>query len=246
MILKSSQEARTIGNEIAEEISFGNILPAFKILSAILEDKNAFRLLDLIGEALKTCPTEKLDQILEMIAQGRSMGGWVVIATALRSHSSAEPQEVLEKTRSFIIYADTWYACDCFGERVPGPYLLTDFGKTISLLSEWRFDANPWVRRAVGVAIHFWAKRSKGAEGNLNNASTLFAFVKPMLDEKEYQAAKGIGWGLKTLGRYYPRLAFEWLTAALIIEKRQPLAIIRRKALTYLPSEMKQSFSRQS
>jgi 3-methyladenine DNA glycosylase AlkD len=102
------------------------------------------------------------------------------------------------------------------------------------------------VRRAVGVAIHFWAKRTKGAEGQLDNAKILFTFIKPMLDEKEYQAAKGVGWGLKTLGRYYPNIAFEWLTETLIIEKRRPIAIIRKKALTYLPSEMKQSFSRQS
>ena len=57
------------------------------------------------------------------------MGGWVVIATALRSHSSTHPQAVLDKCRKFIIYADTWYACDCFGERIPGPFLLTDFEK---------------------------------------------------------------------------------------------------------------------
>lgn len=246
MILTSSQEARIVGCEIAEHIVFGNIPSAYKKLSALLEDKNAFRLLDLIGEALRSCPTAKLYPFLEMIAQGRSMGGWVVIATALHSHSSAAPQEVLEKCRGFIMYADTWYACDCFGERVPGPYLLTDFEKTVSLLSAWRCDPNPWVRRAVGVAIHYWAKRTKGAEDQLDNANTLFAFIKPMLEEKEYQAAKGVGWGLKTLGRYYPHLAFEWLTEALIVEKRRPLAIIRRKALKYLPSEMKQSLSRQS
>jgi len=58
------------------------------------------------------------------------------------------------------------------------------------------------------------------------------------------RAAKGIGWGLKTIGRYYPSIAYEWLTNALLIDKRHSLAIVKRKAVTYLPDEMKQVFNK--
>jgi 3-methyladenine DNA glycosylase AlkD len=138
--------------------------------------------------------------------------------------------------------ADVWYACDIFGERVCGPALLSNFEQTLNLLSPWRNDPNPWIRRSIGVAVHFWAKRTSGEVSHHNNARNLLEFISPLLEESDMRAAKGVGWGLKTLGRYYTRIAYEWLTNALVIEKRHPLAIIKRKALTYFPDEMKQTF----
>jgi hypothetical protein len=244
MILNNAREARHLGQELANHIRSGNIHSADKALGAYLDDKNPFRLLDLIGDALSTCPTAGLFPFLDMIARGDTMGGWVVIAAALRAHSLCENKEILEKCRAFIIQAHVWYACDTFGERVPGPYLLTDFQDTVNLLSPWRDDKNPWVRRSVGVAVHFWAKRTKGAGDQLNHVRALLTFIKPMLAEKEYQAAKGVGWGLKTLGRYNPETVYEFLLQTFIVEKCQSLNVIKRKALTYLPTEMKGTLSR--
>jgi len=42
----------------------------------------------------------------------------------------------------------------------PGPALVARFNKALPELSPWRRDENCWVRRMVGVAVHFWAKRS--------------------------------------------------------------------------------------
>ena len=245
MKLVSAQEARTIGRTIYCGIVSGNIEQANAPLAAVLDDKNAFRLLDQIGKEISAASSDDLFPFLDMTAKQRTMGGWVVIAAALHAHSGAGLGEILEKCRAFIIYADTWYACDCFGERVPGPFLVSDLDVTIAALSPWRFDNDAWIRRAVGVAIHFWAKRSRGAEDQRDSASKLFTFIKPMLGEKEFQAAKGIGWGLKSLGRYYPDLAFEFLNTVLITEPKQISGLIKRKALTYLPAEMKQGLTGQ-
>ncbi len=242
MILSGAKEARKLGREIAEEINKGNISSTFKIISAYLNDRNPFRLLDLVGEALANCSQPHLYPFLDMIAEAISEGGWVVIASTLHSISGVNAQEIFYKCRAYIIKADVWYACDIFGERVPGPALLSDFDQTLSLLSSWRYDSNPWVRRTVGVAVHFWAKRTKGEKPHHNNARILLDFISPLFEEKDMRAAKGVGWGLKTIGHYYPLIAYEWLRNALFIEKRQPLAIIKRKALTYLPDEMKQTF----
>jgi len=243
MILSGAKEARKFGCEIAEEINKGNISFAFKTISIYLNDKNPFRLLDLVGETLKNCSHLSLYQFLDMIAEANFEGGWVVIASTLHSLSETNTQDIITKCREYIIQADIWYACDIFGERVAGPALLSDFNQTLKLLSSWRYDSNPWIRRAVGVAVHFWAKRTKGKESHHNTAGSLLNFISPLFEEKDIRAAKGVGWGLKTIGRYYPLIAYEWLTNALISEKRHPLAIVKRKALTYLPSEMKQKLS---
>ena len=246
MILNSASEARILGQEVAAHIHSGKIQYASAVLGAYLDHKNAFRLLDLIGGALDDCPTAHLDPFLEAVARSQTMSGWIVIASALRVHPSCTLEGKLTKCRAFIIQADVWYACDSFGERVPGPFLLTDFQKTVHLLSPWREDQNAWVRRSVGVAVHFWAKRTKGLEEHLDHAKILLDFLKPMLAEKDYQAAKGVGWGLKTLGRYYPAVAYQWLCQVLLIEKYRPLGVIKRKALTYLPAEMQRALSRRS
>ena len=174
-----------------------------------------------------------------MIAEAGSEGGWVVIASALHPLSGTHARDIFIKCRGYIIQADVWYACDIFGERVPGPVLLSNFDQTLNLLSSWSCDSNPWIKRAVGVAVHFWAKRTKGGEPHHTNARILLDFISPLFEEKDIHAAKGIGWGLKTIGRYYPLIAYKWLTNALVTEKRHPLAIVKRKALTYLPDEMK-------
>ena len=242
MIFSGAKEARRLGHEIADELNRGNISSAYKIISTYLNDRNPFRLLDLVGEALANCPRSHLDSFLDMIAEAGSEGGWVVIASALHSLSGTNARDIFIKCRGYIIQADAWYACDIFGERVSGPALLSNFDQTLNLLSSWRCDSNPWIRRAVGVAVHFWAKRTKGEEPHQHNARLLLDFINPLFEEKDIQAAKGIGWGLKTMGRYYPLIAYEWLINALVLEKRQPLAIVKRKALTYLPDEMKQTF----
>ena len=242
MIFSGAKEARKFGCEIAEEINKGNISFVYKTISVYLDDKNPFRLLDLVGEALKNCSHSQLYPFLDMIAKARSEGGWVVIASTLHSLSEDSTHDIFNKCREYINQADVWYACDIFGERVPGPALLSDFDQTLKLLSSWRYDSNPWVRRSVGVAVHFWAKRTKGEETHQNNAGILLSFISPLFEEKDIRAAKGVGWGLKTIGRYYSLTAYEWLTNALITEKRKPLAVVKRKALTYLPDEMKRTF----
>jgi hypothetical protein len=242
MILSGAKEARSLGCEIAEEINKGNISSAYKIILAYLNDKNPFRLLDMLGDALTACSPSYIYPFLDMIAEAGSEGGWVVIASTLRSLSEANAREIFHKCKEYIIQSDVWYACDIFGERVHGPALLSDFDQTLNLLSSWRWDPNPWIRRVVGVAVHFWAKRTKGEEPHHDDARILLDFISPLFEEKDIRAAKGIGWGLKTIGRYYPLIAYEWLKNALAVEKRHPLAIVKRKAFTYLPDEMKHTF----
>ena len=51
-------------------------------------------------------------------------------------------------------------------------------------------------------------------------------------------AAKGIAWGLKTVGRYYPDLVYDWLRK--MENKGLPRrALVPRKAMLYLPDEYK-------
>jgi hypothetical protein len=117
--------------------------------------------------------------------------------------------------------------------------LVSDFDAALALLAPWCGDENRWVRRTVGVAVHFWAKRSRGAPELSAQAEALLAFLEPMFEEWQMDAVKGVGWGLKTLGRHYPELMTDWLEEQVVRQQRRHRALMLRKAATYLSDEQR-------
>ncbi|MBU0703298.1 MAG: DNA alkylation repair protein [Chloroflexi bacterium] len=227
-----TREARELGARIAALVQIGWIDQAYALLSPVLAERTPFRLLGLIGEAVGGEPLEPVNDFLECIAAEKTEGGWVVIGKALGQQLDRDPAGAFGRCRGYIIAADIWYGADILGERVPGPALLADFQPALALLAPWREDENDWVRRTVGVAAHFWAKRTRGER--VTEAESLLAFLSPMFEEWQMDAVKGVGWGLKTLGRYYPELMADWLAQQV---GRRHRALMLRKALMYLSEE---------
>ncbi len=177
---------------------------------------------------------EAVNDFLDLTAVDRTEGGWVVIGAALGVQLERDLDGAFARCRDFIIAGDVWYAADILAERVPGPALVSRFQPALALLAPWREDPDAWVRRAVGVGVHFWAKRSRGAPEQAPQAGRLLVFLGPMFEEWDISAVKGVGWGLKTLGRYYPDLVADWLPAQVARPHR---ALMLNKALTYLSDQ---------
>jgi 3-methyladenine DNA glycosylase AlkD len=213
-----------------------------RLLNEILGERTPFRLLDIVGARLSQSDEGKVNELLDAIAAQGSEGGWVVIASALCEHLDNDLTGALEASRGYIVQADIWYGCDIFGERVPGPALLAHFEESLECLASWRADENRWVRRSVGVAGHFWAKRRHGDTQFEAQARQLLDFLSPMLEDRDMDTAKGVGWALKSMGRYYPQIAGAWLEEQLLVQQRKPAAIVKRKALRFLPDEIKKKF----
>jgi len=229
----TTQQAREIGKHLGELIDVGQLTKAYDILAPNLTNRTPFTKLGKIGECLGNRNMEMVIAFLDLIAEKKTEGGWVIIGEALHQYLHSDSEYIFSRCRDYIITADVWYATDILGERVPGPALVDNFQNSLNLLSPWREDKNRWVRRTVGVAVHFWAKRSKGSPELRSKANSLLSFLQPMFSEWEMDAVKGIGWGLKTLGRYYPDLVEEWLSHQI---KRKHRRLMLRKALTYLPA----------
>ena len=233
----NTKEARELGQRIAALVQAGQVAQGYGLLAPVLAERTPFRLLDRIGEMVGAGPLEAVNAFLERIAADKTEGGWVVIASALGQQLDHDPVGAFAHCREYIIAADIWYATDILGERVPGPALVADFQPALDLLAPWREDANRWVRRTVGVAAHFWTKRSRGERAA--EAEVLLAFLEPMFEEWEIDAVKGVGWGLKTLGKHYPDLVADWLAQQVVHRQRRHRAIMLRKALTYLSDEQR-------
>jgi len=232
----NTQEASELSQRIAALVKSGQSEAAYALLAPVLAERTPFPRLERIGRPIGAGPLDAANAFAERIAAGQTMGGWVVIGSTLRvgQQLDRDPAGAFVRCRAFVVAADAWYATDILGERVPGPALLADLAPTLARLVPWRDDANRWVRRTVGVAAHFWAKRSRGQRAA--DAATLLAFPKPLFEERDADAIKGVGWGLKTLGRYYPDLLADWLAQQ---TQRRPRALMQRKALTYLSAEQR-------
>ena len=234
-----TREAKDLGERVAALVQTGRPDEAYALLTPVLAERTPFPLLGRIGEAVGAGPLESVNSFLERIAAAGTEGGWVVIGSALGRQLDRDPAGAFARCREFIIAADVWYAADILGERVPGPALLADFHPALALLAPWCEDANHWVRRTVGVAVHFWAKRSRGVSEKATQAEALLAFLEPMFGEWDMDAVKGVGWGLKTLGRNYPDLVADWLAEQVRPSQRRHRTLMLRKALTYLSEEQR-------
>ena len=215
-----SQEARELGRLIAACVHTGRLDDAYALLSPVLAERTPFRLLRAIGQPVGAGTIPLTNAFLERIAEDKTEGGWVVIASALCQQLDRAPKDALERCRTYIVGADVWYAADILGEGVAGEALVKDFALALTLLAPWRTDASHWVRRAVGTSAHYWAKRSRGAVEYADQAKTLLSFLEPMFEEWDMVAVKGIGWGLKTLGKHYPDLLADWLEQQVVPSAR--------------------------
>lgn len=230
----NSREADEVAALLTGYLAAGDCASAYGALKPVLEQRTPFRLLDRITAAAGPGPQPETGLLLDQIAEDGREGGWVVIGGMLWAQYASRPAQTLAECRRYIVIADTWYGADILGERGPGPALVEDFERAQVLLSPWREDANHWVRRSIGVAVHFWAKRSRGDEVLEGQAQSLLAFLEPMFGEWEMDAVKGVGWGLKTMGKYYPLPLAGWL---LDQRDRKHRRLMLRKAMTYLPGE---------
>lgn len=227
------QEARDLGDQVSALVAGERIEDAYALLSPVLLTRTPFRLLDAIGAQVRG---EAVDAFLKRIASERTEGGWVVIASALRQQIPVDLPGAFERCCGYVAAADVWYGADIFGERVPGPALVAQFDAALVALAPWRAHPDRWIRRMVGVAVHYWAKQARGAGQYLPQVGALLDLLSPLFTEKDTDVVKGVGWGLKTLGRYYPEPVCDWLVQQ---SARPHRALMLQKATTYFPAELR-------
>lgn len=257
-------ETQKLAIECRDLLIAGDVAGALARLQPMVAGRTPFTLLDLAGrvvaEAAAINPaaftalldglaaTDAIGACPDTLPQMRCIGAWPLIGSALaaaypsglspsgRSVPHALPRAFAE-TRRYILQADVWHATDALGERVLGPALRADFDAALSLLADWRAEPSPWLRRAVGVAVHLYVKRERQRPAQV---ARLLDLLAPLFAERDLAAIKGVGWGLKTIGQFYPDLLVPWLRQQLASKK--PRRLMVQKAVEYLPAESKAEF----
>jgi 3-methyladenine DNA glycosylase AlkD len=215
---------------------------ACNILDPLAFGRTKFPILDRVGMRLGQASLEEaafLNGLDRMISRG-SVGYYVIAGSALAQRLGSNMTTCLERTAEYIVIGENWAKCDSIAERVWGQALVCDFPQAYKYLIRMRDHENRWIRRAVGVAVHYFAKRRPTATAELRKLLVLLA---PRLGEREYDAIKGIGWGFKTIGKYQPGLLTKFLKSA--VKGVHPTKLMLKKATTYLPARTKRQLANQ-
>jgi 3-methyladenine DNA glycosylase AlkD len=207
-------------------------------LKPILNSKCPFCKLDFIGKRIG----HKLKDSPEIVVKGfdnlieyNKMGSYVISGQGLTELLPENIDLVMEKSRQYILFGDKWYVCDIIGERSIGKSLVEYFDITLPWIEKFLEDESNWVKRTAGVSIHFFNKRIINQK---ERTILLLDILGPHMEEKQIDVVKGIGWGLKTIGRHHPDILTSFLLEQIKKDKKISKIIIR-KALTYLPDENK-------
>jgi 3-methyladenine DNA glycosylase AlkD len=210
----------------------------WNVLNPVLDSKVPFPLLDEIGKRLgesgKLDPAKYFGVFDEIIATDK-MGGYVIVGQALAAFLETELEASINKATEIIAEGQKWYVCDIVGERVLGQSLVTSFESAISVLERMTALEDQWVRRSIGVAVHFFAKRRPEDREKMRQLMALLLFL---IEDKRVNVVKGVGWGLKTIGKYQPKLVEDYLQET--IKTKRISKLMLRKATTYLDEKTKE------
>ncbi|MCK4316450.1 MAG: DNA alkylation repair protein [Anaerolineae bacterium] len=234
-------EMRKLATGCRDLLIAGDVDDALAQLRPVIASRTPFPLLDLTGRVIAEAAAINpagFTALLDGLAGTDAIGAWPLIGSALAAaYLLNDTPRAFAEARRYVLQAGVWHATDAIGERVLGEGLRADFNTALSLLEDWREEANPWLRRAVGVAVHLYAKRERDRP---EQAARLLDLLEPLFDERDTYALKGVGWGLKTIGKFYPDLLVPWLQKQVATKKPRKLMV--RKAVTYLPDDVKTEF----
>nr|MDO8099689.1 DNA alkylation repair protein [Candidatus Njordarchaeota archaeon] len=229
----TSEQIVSLTKDIARLTLAGDLDAVVLALRPILDVEYPFSKLDRlgreIGEAAHSAPS-LFFKVLDRIVDYNVMGSFPIVGQALVPLLRDDIDEVMKKSREYIVKGDKWYVCDIIGERSLGYALIEYFDKTIPWFERFLKDENKWVKRSVGVAIHFFSKRVRNEP---EKTRRLLNLIEPYIEVKQADVVKGIGWGLKTIGKYHPETLASFLKNQLQAKKKLSKLMLR-KATTYL------------
>jgi 3-methyladenine DNA glycosylase AlkD len=230
--------ARSIAERCVEAVGREDKEGFWNVLNPVLDAKVPFPLLDemgrLLGEAGRLEPSKYFVVFNEIIAKDK-MGGYVIVGRALAAFLGTELEASINKAEEIIAEGQKWYVCDIVGERVLGQSLVTHFDSTLAILEPMTSVEDQWFRRSIGVAVHFFAKRNPEDIEKMRQLTALLLFL---IEDKRVNVVKGVGWGLKTIGKHQPKLVEDYLQETMKTKRISKLML--RKATTYLDEKSKE------
>lgn len=197
----NKKEAREIATRICSELPFEVSRCYNNLNDAFWAHKTPFPVLESVAVVLHSELSEiDLMELIGYSVKENRMGSYVVAGKSLQLLLKGNLKLYMQRAVDFMIYGNEWYVCDIIAERVFGHGLLIEFQKTFNILKSYVSHENMWIRRAIGIAVHYAVKNKLG----LPEVEKLFYLLAEQAEEKNIHIKKGCGWGIESIGKYHP------------------------------------------
>jgi len=238
----SSQRAAELALECSAYLAEGDLGAFWTCLQPVLESKLSDESLSLFGEILgeegAKDPERYFGAFDGMIAK-KSRGCYVIVGKALSRMLETRFEQACNRARDYIAEGQSFEASDLVGQSVLGAALVKYFDQTLAVLEELSHDESRWVKRAVGAAVQFFSEEVRDPD----RTRRLMELTLPLMASQDEVVLKGVGWGLKTIGRYHPQILEKFLKTQ--IGRRSISPAVVKKAIAYLDPMVGQDLMRQ-
>lgn len=203
-VITRKSEVREVADALCRHYVTNNHSQFWYVLNnGLLAHKVKFPLLEFVAGCLFDCiPFAEQLSIVQRLVGKSEDGSSVIAGKLLQLRLPHHLPEAFSHAVELIIAGNTWYHCDHVGERVFGYGLLTQFEAAFPLLPGYLHHENAWIRRAVGVAVHYATKKGSPA----SHVEQLCDLLLTQAGTRDYQVQRGVGWGLKTIAKFHPNI----------------------------------------
>ncbi len=91
-------------------------------------------------------------------------------------------------------------------------------------------ETSVWTRRCLGIALHHYVQQVRNKPEKIR---VLLELLHDLYSEKDPRVAKGMGWGLRSIGEVYPRILIGFAKENLV--RKSVSKLLFRVAVAELP-----------
>lgn len=223
-----------LGSLLQQKIPFGNLHPLGEILGkrGIKQPQIYFDVLETFftkdlnfGYKTGIINSKKMKMSEEEIQKSR-VYGWRagIIAIAFNEMSSKYSEEIVEKTKQYILDSAHWSSSDTFADKVFNNIFVERFEWIISVLKTWAKDENIWLRNTAGFAIHAPFERKLLDISHLDKALSV---LNLLMQDPDRNVKKKVGWTLRILCKPFPEVINDFLIKWAQIKDKNTYWIIK-------------------
>ncbi|OPX59908.1 MAG: DNA alkylation repair enzyme [Methanobacterium sp. PtaB.Bin024] len=178
--------------------------------------------------------TAKMRMSEEEVQKSR-VWGWRagIVGLALNEMSHDHPEEVVAKTREYILLSSHWSSSDTFADKTFNLLFKERFAYIVGVLKSWAVDENDWIRNAAAFAVHAPVERKII---NKEQFQELLGVIDLVMEDPAKNVQKKTAWALKVVSKYYPDETYYFLEKWADNDDKNTKWIIKN-SLKYLEEE---------
>lgn len=136
--------------------------------------------------------------------------GWRagIVGLAFNEMSHNNPDEVVQKTREYIILSSHWSSSDTFADKTFNRMFEERFEYIMGILTEWATDKNDWIRNAAAFAVHAPVENKILDREQFIDSLGILDLV---MEDHAKNVQKKTAWALKVVSKYYPDETYDFL-----------------------------------